>query len=128
MSGAGFSTTGLERLSRLLGDHVERKQMPGLVAVVACGEDVHFETQGTQSFDDPTPMARDSIFRVASITKPVTAVAALILMEDCKLRLDDAVDRWLPELANRRVLKSIESDIDDTVPARRSITVRDLMT
>ena len=73
-------------------------------------------------------MKRDSIFRIASITKIVTAVAAMILVEDCNLRLDDPIDPWLPELANRRVLKSLSSEIDDTVPASRAITVRDLLT
>jgi CubicO group peptidase (beta-lactamase class C family) len=58
----------------------------------------------------------------------MTAVAAMILVEDCKLRLDDSIETWLPELANRRVLKSLSSEIDDTVPALRPITVRDLLT
>jgi CubicO group peptidase (beta-lactamase class C family) len=80
------------------------------------------------AFDDPAPMKRDAIFRIASLTKLVTAVAAMILIEDCKMRLDDSIEPWLPELANRRVLKSISSEIDDTVPARRAITVRDLLT
>jgi CubicO group peptidase (beta-lactamase class C family) len=62
------------------------------------------------------------------MTKPVTAVAALILVEECKLRLDDAVDALLPELANRRVVRAIDGPLDDTVPARRPITVRDLLT
>jgi CubicO group peptidase (beta-lactamase class C family) len=73
-------------------------------------------------------MRRDSIFRVASITKPVTAVAAMILIEECKLRLDDSIERWLPELAHRRVLRSIGSQVVDTVPAKRALTVRDLLT
>jgi CubicO group peptidase (beta-lactamase class C family) len=73
-------------------------------------------------------MKRDTIFRIASITKLITAVAAMILVEECKLRLDEPIDPWLPELANRRVLKSISTQIDDTVPARRAISVRDLLT
>jgi CubicO group peptidase (beta-lactamase class C family) len=80
------------------------------------------------SFDHPAPMKRDTIFRIASITKPVTAVAAMILVEECRLRLDDSNEPWLPELANRRVLKSISSDLDDTAPALRAITLRDLLT
>src|SRR4030095_4905855 len=74
------------------------------------------------------PMRRDTIFRIASVTKPVTAVAAMILVEEAKLRLDDPVDQWLPELSNRRVLREIDSQITDTVPAARPITVRDVMT
>jgi len=77
---------------------------------------------------DPAPVKRDTIFRIASLSKPITAVGAMILIEDCKMRLDDSIEPWLPELADRRVLKSISSEIDDTVPARRAITVRDLLT
>ena len=73
-------------------------------------------------------MRRDTIFRLASVTKPITAVAAMILVEECKLRLDDPVDDFLPELANRKVLRTIDSELDDTVPAKRPITVRDLLT
>ena len=118
----------LARMHELLSGHVERKEMPGLVGLVSRNGDVHVETLGTLSFDNPSAMRRDTIFRIASITKLITAVAAMILVEQCKLRLDDAVDAWLPELANRRVLKSIASEIDDTVPASRAITVRDLLT
>jgi len=74
------------------------------------------------------PMERDTICRISSMTKPVAAAAAMILVEECKLRLDDSIEPWLPELADRRVLKSIASEPDDTVPARRAITVRDLLT
>src|SRR5207244_5288589 len=100
----------------------------GLVALVSHHDDVHVETLGTMAFGYPTPMKRDTIFRIASITKPITAVAAMILVEDCKLRLDDSIEPWLPELANRRVLRSISSDLDDSVPASRRITLRDLLT
>ena len=102
--------------------------MPGLVALVSHHDDVHVETLGTMSFGQPAPMKRDTIFRIASLTKPITAVAAMILVEECKLRLDESIEPWLPELANRRVLKSISSQPDDTVPALRAITVRDLLT
>ena len=73
-------------------------------------------------------MRRDTIFRVASVTKPIVAVAAMILVEECALRLDEPVDQWLPELADRRVLRAIDSPLDDTVPANRPITLRDLLT
>ena len=74
------------------------------------------------------PMRRDTIFRIASMTKPITAAAAMILVEECRLRLDDPVDELLPELADRQVLRSIDSPLDDTVPANRPITLRDLLT
>jgi len=125
---AGLVKSGLERMHRVLAGHIERRDIPGLVALVARHDDVHVEALGTLALDQSTPMQRDAIFRIASITKPVTAVAALILMEECKLRLDDSVEPWLPELANRRVLRSLASQLDDTVPAARAITVRDLLT
>src|SRR5690349_5112310 len=102
----GLVKSGLERMHRVLAGHIERRDIPGLVALVARHDDVHVEALGSLLAEDSPPMQRDTIFRIASITKPVTAVAALILMEDCKLRLDDSVETWLPELANRRVLKS----------------------
>lgn len=128
MPGNGLSKSRLERMHEVLSGYVERKEMPGLVALVSHHDDVHIEALGTLAFDQPTPMQHDTIFRVASITKPVTAVAAMILVEECKLRLDDSIDAWFPELANRRVLKSIASPLDDTVPALRPITVRDVLT
>ncbi|MFA6312817.1 MAG: serine hydrolase domain-containing protein [Sterolibacterium sp.] len=128
MSTAGLSKPRLERLHSVLSGYVERREMPGLVALVSRHDDVHVETLGTLSFEHPAPMRRDAIFRIASLTKPVTAVAAMILVEECKLRLDDSIEPWLPELAQRRVLKSLASPLDDTLPARRAITVRDLLT
>jgi CubicO group peptidase (beta-lactamase class C family) len=128
MSTAGLSKSRLERMHQVLSGHIELKEMPGLVALVSHHDDIHVETLGTLAFGDPAPMQRDSIFRIASIAKPITAVAAMILVEECKLRLDDSIEPWLPELANRRVLKSISSQLDDTVPALRAITVRDLLT
>ena len=125
---AGLSKSRHERMHQVLSGHVERKEMSGLVALVSRHDDVHVEALGTLAFGDPAPMKRDTIFRIASITKPITAVAAMILVEECKLRLDDSIEPWLPELANRQVLKSISSDIDETVPALRAITVRDLLT
>jgi CubicO group peptidase (beta-lactamase class C family) len=73
-------------------------------------------------------MRRDTLFRIASVTKPITAAAAMVLVEECKIRLDDPVDRWLPELANRKVLRRIDGPVDDTVPAKRPITLRDILT
>src|ERR1700730_12337949 len=128
MSTGGFSKPRLERMHQVLSGFIERKEMPGLVALVSYHDDVHVETLSTLAFDDPSPMKSDTIFRIASITKLITAVAAMILVEECKIRLDDSIDPWLPELANRRVLKSISSEVDDTVPAQRAITLRDLLT
>ncbi len=132
MSTAGLLKPGLERMRRVLSGYVERKEIPGMAALVSHHDDVHVETLGTMLFDGPDSntgaMKRDTLFRIASITKPIAAVAAMILVEECRLRLDESIDPWLPELANRRVLKSIESELDDTVPALRAITVRDVLT
>jgi CubicO group peptidase (beta-lactamase class C family) len=128
MNKPSFSKPRLERMHNVLSGYVERKEVPGLVALVSHHDDVHVETLGTLSFGDPTRMKRDTIFRIASITKLITAVAAMILVEECRLRLDESIEGWLPELANRRVLKTIASQVADTLPARRAITVRDLLT
>ena len=124
----GLSKSRLERFHDVLHGYVERNEIPGLVALVSRHDDVHVEVLGKMAIGHSAPMTRDAIFRIASITKPVTAVAAMILVEDSKIRLDEPVDAWLPELANRRVLRSLSSPLDDTVPAKRAITVRDLMT
>ena len=124
----GFTKSRLERMHHVLSGSVERKEVPGIVALVSHQEDVHVEVLGTLSTDQAEPMTRDTIFRIASITKPVAAVAAMILIEECKMRLEDPIERWIPELANRRVLRSLSSQIDDTVPARRPITVVDVLT
>jgi CubicO group peptidase (beta-lactamase class C family) len=127
MAGGGFSRDRLRRLHPALAAHVEAGDMPGIVALVSRRGEAWVEAIGTQSFGG-VPMRRDTIFRIASMTKPVIAAATLILVEECKLRLDDPVDAFLPELASRQVLKSLESAVDDTVPAKRSITTRDLLT
>jgi CubicO group peptidase (beta-lactamase class C family) len=88
---------------------------------------VYVDVIGAQALGS-APMQRDTIFRISSMTKPVTAVAAMMLVEECKLRLDEPVDELLPELAGRRVLKRLDGPLDETVPANRSITVRDLLT
>ena len=124
----GFSKTGLDRLREGLAGHVESGRIPGLVALISRGEETHVEAIGTMRHDGGPPMRRDTIFRMASTSKPVSVAAAMVLLDECRLRLDDPVDPWLPELADRRVLTRIDGPLDDTVPARRPITVRDLLT
>lgn len=127
-SNSGFSQLGLDRLRDVLARHVESGKIPGLVALVSRGEETHVETLGTMRHGGGAPMRRDTIFRMASTTKPVGAAAAMVLVDECRLRLDDAVDEWLPELADRQVLTRPDGPLDDTVPARRPISVRDLLT
>ncbi len=128
MSGGGLSRTRLGRMHDVMAGHVERGQVPGLVTLVSRRDEVHVDAIGTMAVGGAAPMRRDTIFRIASVTKPVTAVAAMILVEEARLRLDDPVDHWLPELADRKVLKRLDGPVDDTVPASRPITLRDLLT
>lgn len=107
-------------MRNVLRGHVESGEVPALVSLISRRGDTHAEVFGEAQ--------RDSIFRIASLTKPITAAAAMILVEECRLRLDEPVDSLLPELADRRVLKSVEGAVDDTVAANRSITTRDLLT
>jgi CubicO group peptidase (beta-lactamase class C family) len=124
----GLSPARLAKMHAIMRRHVETRRLPGLVVAVSRRGAQHVDEIGTLAFDRTTPMRRDTIFRLASVTKPITAVATMILLEECKLRLDDPVDEFLPELANRKVLRAIDSELDDTVPAKRPITVRDLLT
>lgn len=128
MSAGGLAKAGLERLHEVMAAHVLRGSVPGLVWLFSRRGEVHFGEAGAVGTEDDYPVAPDTIFRISSMTKPVTTVAALILVEECRLRLDDPVDPWLPELANRRVLARRDSRLDDTVPAYRPITLRDLLT
>jgi CubicO group peptidase (beta-lactamase class C family) len=117
-----------ERLHRVLASHVERGDVPGLVVLVSQRGEVHVEAMGNKTAGTADPMRRDTIFRITSMTKPITGAAAMILVEEGKLRLDGPVDALLPELSRRRVLRRIDAPLDDTVPAERAITLRDLLT
>jgi CubicO group peptidase (beta-lactamase class C family) len=124
----GLSKAGLERLHEVMARHVDGGGVTGLVSLVSRRGETHVDAIGHRTRGDAEPLRRDAIFRIASMSKPLTAVGALVLVEDGVLRLDDPVDELLPELANRRVLRSLESELDDTVPAQRPITLRDLLT
>ena len=128
MSGGGLSKARLDRMHNVLAGHVAHGGVPGLVTLISRRGEVHVDAIGVKALGGNDPMRRDTIFRIASISKPITAAATMILVEECKLRLDEPVDRLLPELANRKVLKRLDGPVDDTVPANRPITVRDLLT
>lgn len=128
MSTAGLSKTRLAQMHNVMAGYVERSEVPGLITLVSRRGETHIDAIGTQAIGGSAPMRHDTIFRISSMTKPITAVATMILVEECRLRLDDPVDHWLPELANRNVLKQLDAPLDDTVPANRPITVRDLLT
>jgi len=128
MSSGGLSRERLGRMHDVMAGHVDRGNVPGLVTLISRRGVVHVDAIGMKATSGSDPMRRDTIFRITSMTKPITAVATMILVEECKLRLDEPVDRLLPELADRKVLRRLDGPLDDTVPASRSITVRDLLT
>ncbi|WP_077798843.1 serine hydrolase [Streptomyces sp. JHA26] len=114
-------------LRTTLRRYVDDGTVPGAVALVARGDDVEVAAVGHVDADGTAPMARDILFRIASLTKPVVAAAVLALVEDGLLRLDDPVDAWLPELADPVVVRTPSAAVDDVVPAARPITVEDLL-
>src|SRR3989449_7368783 len=122
------SQAGFDRLHEAMAARVAKGELPGMVTLVAHGEDVHVDAIGVMAFGRDEPMRRDTIFRITSMTKPILALATMLLVEEGRLALDQPVDRLLPELAERRVLRRIDGPLDETVPARRQITVEDLLT
>jgi CubicO group peptidase (beta-lactamase class C family) len=119
---------GLREVRAAMAARVATGRLPGLVTVLARGHDVHVEAVGSGDVDGVEPMRRDTLFRIGSLTKPVVAAAAMRLVEQGLLDLAEPVDRLLPELADRRVLTRVDGPLDDTVPARRPVTVADLLT
>ena len=128
MGSTAWDGDGLARLAAVIAGHVERGDAEGVAWLVARHGEAHAGATGVLQAGGDAAVGRDSIFRISSLTKPVTAVAALTLVEECRLRLDDPLDRWLPEVAEPRVLADPAGPLDDTVPAERSITLRDLLT
>ncbi|MGO8865271.1 MAG: serine hydrolase domain-containing protein [Alphaproteobacteria bacterium] len=128
MRSGGLSKARLGRMREVMAGYVERGEVPGVVTLVSRRGEVHLDAIGMKTLGGGDPARRDTIFRISSMTKPITAAATMILVEECKLRLDEPVDRLLPELTERKVLKRLDGPLDDTVPARRPITVRDLLT
>src|SRR5213080_1848440 len=123
-----MSQAGLDRLHQAMAARVAKGDMPGIVTLVARGDEVHVDAIGTMAFGGDQPMRRDTVFRITSMTKPILATATMLLVEEGAVTLDEPVDRLLPELADRRVLRRIDGPLDDTVPADRPITVEDLLT
>jgi CubicO group peptidase (beta-lactamase class C family) len=117
---------GVADLNGILSGHVRAGALPGAVGIVARGGDVEVAVVGALAFGGP-PMARDSIFRIASVTKPITAAAVMTLVDEGRLALDAPVREWLPELASPVVVRSPGAPVDDVVPAARPITVFDLL-
>lgn len=140
--GLGFSTSRLHRVDELIQRYIDDQQISGAVTMLARhGQVAHFEAQGFMDIESKAPMRKDAIFRMASMSKPVTGVAILMLMEEGKLRLSDPVARFIPEFKDMQVAMpkpganapagrgaaAREPEIY-TVPAERPITIRDLLT
>lgn len=126
---AGFSPEGLKAVTAAMQAAVDRDEVGGIVTLLYRHDQVaQVNAVGWQDKAETTPMARDSIFRIASMTKPITSVAALILWQEGNFELEDSVDRWLPELSNRRVLRDPTDPLDTSVPTTRPIRVIDLLT
>lgn len=121
--------TKLDAIPGLLQTFIDRGDLAGLVSLTwRRGDLVQTNALGWRDLEGGVPMRRDDLFRIASMTKPITSVATMMLVERGAIRLDDAVQRWVPELANLRVLRDPDGPVDDTVPAHRPITVEDLLT
>lgn len=128
-SKSGFSIDRLRRLTARMQARVAAGDIAGVVTLVhRRGVEAHCDVIGWQDEESRTAMRRDTIFRIASMTKPVACVAALMLLEEGVLSLNDPIERWLPELANRRVLRDPLGDLSDTAPSPGPITVEHLMT
>ncbi len=118
-----------EGVTRVLRAEVDQGTLGGIVALVYHrGRVVHANAVGWRDPAHTQPMTRDTLFRIASMTKPITSVATMMLWEEGRFALDDPVDRWLPELASPTVLAHPADDLETAVPAARSIRVIDLLT
>jgi CubicO group peptidase (beta-lactamase class C family) len=126
---AAFDIEALARAGGVLSGVIAAGDLAGAVTLIwRKGEIVQLDCQGKRNLETGAPMARDTLFRIASMTKPITTVAALMLMEEGRLSLTDPITRWAPEFANMRVLKDPAGPVEETYPAPRDITIEDLMT
>lgn len=117
----------MSNLRDTLNSHVSNGSVPGAVGLVARGDRVEVQAVGSVDVERTSPMARDSIFRIASVTKPVVAAAVMMLVEDGRIAPDAPVGQWLPELESPNVVRTPSAPVDDVVPAARPITVLDLL-
>ena len=124
-----FSASGLQAIGPALQGVVDAGDLSGFVTLVwRGGQVVQVDTVGRRDIAGDKPMTRDTLFRIASMTKPITSVAALMLLEEGRLKLDDPITRWAPEFSDMQVMKAADGPLDQTVPAEREITIEDLMT
>ena len=127
--GNTLSPEDLARIAAPALNAVATGDIPGAVSLIwRGGELLQLETVGLRNIEAKLPVERDTIFRIASMSKPVVSAVAMILMERGAMRLDDPISKWAPEFAQMRVLRRPDSPLDDTYPAPRAITIEDLMT
>jgi CubicO group peptidase (beta-lactamase class C family) len=126
--GVSDGVLDFDRLRAVVAEQVDAGETPGAVLAVSCGGDVRIETVGAACVDGTGVLGADTVFRIASLTKPLVAAVTLMLVEDGVTALTAPIDEWLPELADRRVVRALDGPIGDTVAARRPITVQDLLT
>src|SRR3954471_10262088 len=119
MAGSTSGGSSMDALQQVLERHVGPDGVPGAVGLIAHGADVHTAAAGMGDLAHDVPVARDSIFRLASITKPIVAAAVMQLIDDDRIALDDPIGEWLPELACVRVVRTPDGALEDTVPAQR---------
>src|SRR3569833_1229529 len=125
----GFSGEGLAKIAPTLQPIVDSGDLSGFVTLLfRHGEIAQLNTLGQRDMEKKLPMERDTLFRIASMTKPITSVAALMLMEEGRIALNDPISRVAPEFENMHVLRSPNGPLDETVPADRPITFEDLLT
>jgi CubicO group peptidase (beta-lactamase class C family) len=144
----GVSTARLQRIHETVARHIEAKDVSGAVTLVARrGRIVHFEAQGLADIDSKKPMAKDSIFRLASMSKPITSVAVMMMLEEGKIHLNDRLSTFIPEFKTMKVAVAkgtADKPVQmpgfgrggpapappefDLVPAAREITIKDLLT
>lgn len=123
-----LSPARLDDLATRMNEYVDNGDVPGLVLLLNQGDTTWVHCHGVRDLDTRTPITADTIFRIASLTKAVLGVATMMLVEEGRLDLDAPLDPWLPELANRSVVRSVTGPLDDTVPASQPITPRQLLT
>ena len=126
---AGMSPERLEKIGPSLSKYVSEGRLPGLITAVARkGKVVHFEVQGYADVENRIPLKEDSLFRIYSMSKPITGVALMILIEEGKVRLNDPVAFYIPEFATTKVMKVSEDGSFLTEKLNKPITIRDLAT